>query len=340
MSSRKSPAEISGQVAQVIPTGKLMNLSIDQIIPSHNNPRSLFDAEPLRELKESIGQYGVLVPITAFPRRGQSKFGILDGERRYRCCAELAKEGRDIKIPANIVDPPTQFASLLYMFSIHNFREPWELMPTALSLKTVIEELNEDNNEKLSALTGLSIMQVERCRKLLTFPKRFQDLSLNLDPKRRIPANFWIEAYPVLNLCHDVLPDLYAELGRDEITDRLVTKHWEKKIRSVLHLRRILEAHAISETSEEKEKFAARLREYILDVDLETRRAFDEFVVDSRRVLGAIAACDSFITQLQRSKLEFTADKDEVYASLLRVRSYVEGLLEKLKGGDPPEDEN
>jgi ParB family transcriptional regulator, chromosome partitioning protein len=69
-------------VPPVIPAGTLKRLNPDDVVPSRNNPRQLFDKAPLHELLESIRQHGDLVPITAFPLKGQNKYGILDGERR------------------------------------------------------------------------------------------------------------------------------------------------------------------------------------------------------------------------------------------------------------------
>src|SRR5262245_30536494 len=125
----------------VVPSGTLKMLKPDDIVRSRNNPRHLFDRGPLDELKQSIEEHGVLVPITVFQPKGQKKYSILDGERRHRCCEELQDEGKSISIPANIVEPPTKIASMIYMFSIHNFRESWELMPTALALKIIMKEL-------------------------------------------------------------------------------------------------------------------------------------------------------------------------------------------------------
>src|SRR5260370_5141236 len=176
------------EVPQIVPTGQLRHLTTKQVIPSTNNPRHLFDPDQLLELKKNIGEHGVLVPITVYQAKGQAKFSILDGERRYRCVRELIAEGRGekdgqpLKLPANVVEPPTKVAGLLYMFSIHNFREGWELMPTARSLQIVMEELGERDNKKLEKLTGLSERQIERCKTLLTFPERFQQLSLDPEP--------------------------------------------------------------------------------------------------------------------------------------------------------------
>ena len=101
--------------------GTLETLRIDQLKASPNNPRRLFDPEPLAALKASIQTHGVLVPLTVFKLPGQEKYGIIDGERRFRCCQELAVEKPAIGIPVNIVDPPTDMARLIYMFNIHQF---------------------------------------------------------------------------------------------------------------------------------------------------------------------------------------------------------------------------
>ena len=333
--NKKQPENV---VASVVPEGVLRRLKVSEIKPSKNNPRYLFDLAPLLELKENIRLHGVLVPITVYAIKGQQKFGILDGERRYRCCVELAKEGIELTIPANIVAPPDKIAGILYMFSIHNFREGWELMPTALSLKIVMEALGETDSKRLSKLTGLSDPQIERCKILLAFPAKYQTLSLDPDPTTRIPSNFWIEASPVLDLCEKELPDLFKKLGRDGICDLFVEKYRAKSIKSVIHFRRILEAYDIHPTKEtRRDEVINRLEAYVMTVPLETRKAFDEFVVDNRRIQGSIKACEDFISQLERAQLEHVVDnKEELTIALRGVKKYVEELLQKLEGSDAP----
>jgi ParB/RepB/Spo0J family partition protein len=328
-------------ISEVVPRGILKRLKPADIKPSKNNPRLLFDKVPLDELRESIREHGVLVPIIVYEIKGQKKYSILDGERRYHCCVDLEKEGFDIIIPANIVDPPDKIAGILYMFSIHNFRESWELMPTALSLKIVMEALNEEDSKRLAKLTGLSEPQIERCKKLLGFPEKFQNLSLDPDPKVRIPSNFWIEASPVIDLCNEVLPDLVKEIRRDGITEKLVEKYRMKGIRSVIHFRRIMEAFELNADNEVKRKAVIqRLREYLDDVQFETRKAFDEFVMDSRRIQNAINTCQEFTIKLEHSKLEHAVERDKLIEALKRVKEYVEDLLQKLEGSDQPIQEN
>lgn len=325
----------------VVPRGILKMLSVDDIKPSPTNPRLLFDKLPLDALRDNIRINGVLVPITVYEIRGQDKYAILDGERRYRCCVDLTEEGLKIEIPANVVEPPDKIAGILYMFSIHNFREQWELMPTALSLKTVMEALREEENERLEKITGLSEPQIERCKILLTFPERYQNLSLDPNPKTRIPANFWIEANPVLNICEDVLPDVVEQIGRDGVTDRLVEKYRAKRIRSIIHFRRIMEAFDLTEDDPEARMVVAeRLRDFVNDTEIETREAFDEFIMDRRRLQGAITACNDFVRSLDRARLEHISERDELVQALTSVHQYVGDLLTKLEGSEPPENED
>jgi hypothetical protein len=329
----------------VVPIGKLRQLSPDEVKPSTNNPRHLFDDAPMEELKKSIAQHGVLVPITVFQPRGQTRYSILDGERRYRCVVDLTKEGirgpdkAPLKLPANIVEPPSKIAGMLYMFSIHNFRESWELMPTALSLKIVMDELGEEDNARLNKLTGLSESQIERCKKLLAIPEEFQKLSLDPDPKTRIPPNFWIEIAPVLDLALEI-PTLRI-LGRRRLTYKLVDKYIDKKIRSVIHFRRIMEAYEHSEGNEERRRIVLeRIVSFFLQPDLETRAAFDELVVEHRRVLSALQECAEFIDRMEKLKIRYTAeDKEriELTAALKRVQYFCMVLEQMLQGSDDPD---
>ena len=333
-------------VPPVVPSGQLRVLTVDEIKPSANNPRLLFDPPQLSELKKNIAEHGVLVPLTVYQPKGQKLFSILDGERRYRCVVDLTnekhfgKDGKPISIPANIVEPPSMIAGMLYMFSIHNFRAEWELMPTALSLKIVMEDLGVTDNTALNKLTGLSERQIERCKTLLAFDERFQKLSLDPDPKTRIPSNFWIEALPVINLAVDKIPTIKA-LGKNTATDKLVEKYRDNKIKSVIHFRRIMESYDLAEDNPAQEaKVVRRVEQFFLNPALETRAAFDEFVVERKRVQTAIGACDSFVAQLKKFKLTYTTDEDErksLREALKQVRDYCNSLEQALVGSDDPE---
>ena len=333
--------ENSREIPRVTTEGELLHLSIQDLQPSPHNPRRLFDPEPLAALRKSIKQHGVLVPLTVYRLPGQKKYAIVDGERRYKCCSQLVQGGTAIRIPANVVTLPDPMASLLYMFNIHQFRQQWELMPTAIALQSIIDRLGTDNSEELRALTGLGERQVERCKIILTFPEQYRRMSMKSDPQERMPSNFWVELHPVLELVEKLLPELTEQEGRNGITDRLIRKYHDKKIRSVIHFRRILEAREVHGDNEEDLRVVAdKLREYILDPELETRTAFDGFISDSRRAQRAADAADKFITEMNRAKIEHETDrKDELIRKLTGVLIFVQNLLETLEGEDPPTEE-
>lgn len=323
----------------IVPSGELKQLSVVDLKTSVANPRMLFDPIPLRELKESIRKHGVLVPITVYKKPGQDIYSILDGERRYRCCKELESEGVEIKIPANIVHPPDKVAGVLYMFSIHNFREQWELMPTALSLKEVMKDLNETDPKVLSSLTGLSQTQVERCKWLLSYPEKYQQMSMHPDPLKRVPANFWIEAFPVFKIYDDKLPLFIQEKGREVIIDTFLNKKEQGKIKSVIDFRKIRDAYSrVKENKEDETKFLNKLKEFADNKDLDITDAFDNFL-PPRNIKTALKACDDFTEKLERLKLEYsTENRGELVTALEKVRRYVEKVLSELKDAGSSED--
>jgi hypothetical protein len=208
-------------------------------------------------------------------------------------------------------------------------------MPTALSLDVVMRDLGTTDTRELSNLTGLNDKSVERCKVLLTFPEKYQLMSLASDPSQRIPSNFWIEANPVLQLVEREIPQVWREIGYEGVLDNLVAKYRTGRIRSVIHFRRIVEAFDIVDRA--KAELLVTLERYIRDTELETRTAFDPFLADSRQSVDAIRACQQFIARLSGLKLEHVTDSRlELIDELRRVMDLVSDLAGDLEGSDPP----
>ena len=77
---------------------KVVDLSIDDVLPNRFQPRIKFNEDSLNELSESIKEHGVIQPIVVRPVG--DKYEIIAGERRYKASV-LA--GKTI-IPAIITD--------------------------------------------------------------------------------------------------------------------------------------------------------------------------------------------------------------------------------------------
>ncbi|NCB73335.1 MAG: ParB/RepB/Spo0J family partition protein [Clostridia bacterium] len=85
----------------------LCYLSVDEICPSPVQPRKRFSQEPLRELSESIAQYGVLNPLTVRKRNG--RYELIAGERRLRA----SKLAGLAQVPCIVIDANMEEASLI-----------------------------------------------------------------------------------------------------------------------------------------------------------------------------------------------------------------------------------
>ncbi|HEV3092714.1 MAG TPA: ParB/RepB/Spo0J family partition protein [Candidatus Cybelea sp.] len=64
-------------------------IPLDQITPNPFQPRTNFDGATLDELRASIAEYGVLVPVIV--RRRGNAYELIAGERRWRACAALGR---------------------------------------------------------------------------------------------------------------------------------------------------------------------------------------------------------------------------------------------------------
>lgn len=93
------------------------------------------------------------------------------------------------------------------------------------------------NLKKLATLTGMSQTGVEHSLRLLSYPKRYQDLMLTVDKEERVKADFFIEVYPVLNLIEKNIPEISKKFSRNTLTDKLLKKYRSGVISSARQFR-------------------------------------------------------------------------------------------------------
>lgn len=186
--------------------------------PNPNNPRMLFDRQPMKILRESIAKVGILVPLTVYQAKGEQRYTILDGQRRWMCAQKLKLP----RVPINLITEPSIVQNIVTMFQIHKLREDWELMPTALKLQVLMDKLQVRSDRKVAELTGLDQAVVSRCKKLLSYPRRYQDMMLDPDPDKRQKADFFIELYPVLS---DRAVGKMDWFSRNRFTRRMLEKY-------------------------------------------------------------------------------------------------------------------
>jgi len=239
----------------------LKELSPGIIAANPNNPRIIFDEKDLEDLKESIRNAGVLVPITVYENTepdSTEKYVLLDGERRWRCVKALGLSS----IPANIIDKPKDITqNILYMFNIHYFRKQWELFPTALKLEKIIELLKTDKDSVLSLTTGLNLTTVKRCKILLWYPEKYRDILIY--KKDKISTDFFIEFFPVAKRLKDD-EEYDSDVKLSVAIDKLIPKFIEGKAFSdVKEFREMRKALAFYDSKGQFNEFKSIFKNFI-----------------------------------------------------------------------------
>jgi ParB family transcriptional regulator, chromosome partitioning protein len=257
-----------------------MPASVDLIDPrkvekNPDNPRLIFQAEELSALEESIREQGILVPLTV-DRDGRS-FVILDGERRWRCAVRLGLH----QIPVIVQEKPDRVANIMMMFAIHNARQDWDPLPTALKLeeleKIMTKAIGEPPSERrLAAAASLSVGEVRRYRKILGLPKHLRrELMSELKKSRaqqRLTVDHVLEAMDGSSRL--VRSQIIPERKKEKIVNIIVKKFRSKTLTSTVEPRKLSRiARAVERNEVPLEK---------------VRREIDRFAVDSKTTINEV----------------------------------------------------
>ncbi|MCM1292137.1 MAG: ParB/RepB/Spo0J family partition protein [Bacteroides sp.] len=154
-------------------TSTINEISLDQISPNPDQPRTNFDDEALRELASSIQEHGIIQPLS-LRKTGPDSYQIIAGERRYRA-AHIAGL---TSVPAYI--RTANEAELTEMALIENIqREDLNAIEIALTLKKLIDQYSL-TQERLSERIGKKRATIANFLRLLRLPS---DVQLGLKEK-------------------------------------------------------------------------------------------------------------------------------------------------------------
>ena len=150
-------------------SSSISELPLDAIYPNPDQPRRDFDAETLEELASSIKHIGLVQPITVREDgKGQGKYIIISGERRYRAARLIELE----TIPAYIrtVDDD----QVVEMALIENIqREDLNAIEIALTFSKLIDA-DGLTQEELATRVGKKRATVANYLRLLKLPAQIQ----------------------------------------------------------------------------------------------------------------------------------------------------------------------
>jgi ParB family transcriptional regulator, chromosome partitioning protein len=147
---------------------RIIEIELTKLRPNPDQPRKRFDEETIKELADSIGQHGLIQPISVVPDPdGGDGYVIVAGERRYRAHQHLGKttiiaiitKGRsdEIALIENIqredLSPMDQAEGLASLMERHEYKQeelarvvgkPRSTVTELLSLNTLPEDIKQE----------------------------------------------------------------------------------------------------------------------------------------------------------------------------------------------------
>lgn len=156
----KSPATLEGEEVRRIP--------VERIDPNPSQPRTVFDAEGIEELAQSIRADGLIQPILLRPHG--ERYLLVVGERRLRA----AKLAGMTEIPA-ILRHLSEEKSLELALVENIQRENLNPIEVARALERMSLELRL-SHEELAQRTGKNRTTITNFLRLLKLPAEIQDL--------------------------------------------------------------------------------------------------------------------------------------------------------------------
>jgi ParB/RepB/Spo0J family partition protein len=212
----------------------------ESITPNPKNPRLYFNDERLDQLRTSLQEVGVLVPLIVYEDPNASgRYVLMDGERRWRCALDLGFDS----VPVNIIPSPSSVENLLRMFNIHSVREEWSLIAIALSLRELIALTGEDREGRLAEETGLTRSTVRRAKRLLALPDselRLIQEEAHLDRNEQVHReDLYLEVERAASVLRTAIPEISAAYTKPEIVRQFVRKREEGTLNAVTDFREV-----------------------------------------------------------------------------------------------------
>lgn len=238
-----------------------------EIKSNPENPRLIFREAELSELRGSIEENGILVPLTVF-EDDDGSLVLLDGERRWRCAKRLGLA----RVPVIVQPKPSPMQNIMMMFAIHNARTDWDPLPTAMKLEKLaqmheVAEGRAPTEKQLAQLASLTRGEVRRLKNILALPQRYLDqVMLEQDKPRseqRLTVDHVLEVTRASRLLEErnvITPPVARALE-----DALVEKFTRRVLRSTVDPRLLIRASRAVERGDVAAETVAAEIERLID---------------------------------------------------------------------------
>ncbi|MCI8609977.1 MAG: nucleoid occlusion protein [Firmicutes bacterium] len=146
---------------------KVSQIPMEDIFANPEQPRKIFSDEELRELSDSIKDYGVLQPILVKPK-GDGTYFLIAGERRYRASKLAGLK----KIPAIVREMEEEEAALVAL--VENVqRENLNYIEEAKAYRKLMEDFNLTQGD-IAKKVGKQQSTISNKIRILSLPEEIQ----------------------------------------------------------------------------------------------------------------------------------------------------------------------
>ncbi len=163
-------SKIENKIIEEADKDEIIEIDLSQLRSNPYQPRKIFDEEALKELSESIKEYGVFQPIIV--KKSIKGFDIIAGERRVKASKMAGKT----TIPAIVRDFTDE--QMMQIALLENLqRENLTSIEEATAYKDIINALNITQDD-LAKKLGKSRSHITNMLGLLRLPNSVQDMVL------------------------------------------------------------------------------------------------------------------------------------------------------------------
>lgn len=324
-----------------------------KITPNRSNPRGespdeIYSDKEFIRLKDSVFEFGVLVPLIVKEKpKKEDEYILIDGERRWRAAIATNQE----KVPAYIArDKKLLKEELRRTFQIHMLRKQWSRLAQARSLKMIIGQIKQEEPnlkrvqlfETIQDRTGYTETALRDLLRVLKFSDKILDEVSSNKSSLRLSHLVQIEASFVEQVSRQY-PSLTKEYGKKLLRRKMLDKVRKGSIATTRNLMDdLLPVFLQAKTKEQKDYLKKLLIHFIENTHStpdEVARKFGlEYPVDVKdltesvnKIKDDISSMQSVLLHLNFAQLKsFRKLRTELEDILMPFGKFINKIIRKL----------
>lgn len=300
--------------------------------------------EDFQRLKDSIYEFGVLVPLVIKPHKKKDKqYILIDGERRLRASLETNQK----TVPVHIVTESEADDEVLYAFQIHTLRKEWSRTAQARALRSIIKNVQQEVGKKqekklfdsIQEKTGYSDNKLKDLFRVLRYAEKDESVLEEIDDVKsniRFSHLVQLEASFVEQI-EKLFPGIINKYGIDTIRKKLIDKVRHEVISTTREPMEKLLPLFIQAKTEEQKKMLEKLIAEFLDKKNTTPediyRKFEiKFPINKEDLVKLVTEAEKKMEELESIIGSLRFSQLKIYPSLKdNLKKRISSLLTSLQ---------